>query len=112
MDYFYLDALIRQIRPGLQGALVNKIYQPQADTLVFKLWNGRQEVRLLMRLGAAHSSMYLTEQSYRNPLRPPRFCQLLRARLHRLDAIQLDKADRIVSLRFSGKDDQPYTLLA
>jgi predicted ribosome quality control (RQC) complex YloA/Tae2 family protein len=112
MDYFYLDALIRQIRPGLQGALVNKIYQPQADTLVFKLWNGRQEVRLLMRLGAAHSSMYLTEQSYRNPLRPPRFCQLLRARLHRLDAIQLDKADRIVSLRFSGKEGQPYTLLA
>nr|WP_320050455.1 NFACT family protein [uncultured Desulfuromonas sp.] len=112
MDYFFLDALIRQIRAELQGSLVNKIYQPLADTLVFKLWNGRQEVRLLMRLGPAAAYMYLTDQTYRNPLRPPRFCQLLRARLHRLASIQLDPDDRIVRLHFNGKEGRDYVLEA
>ena len=112
MDYFFLDALIRQLQAQLHGALINKIYQPQADTLVFKLWNGRHEVRLLMRLGPAVAEMYLTDQSDRNPLRPPRFCQLLRSRLHRLESIQLDATDRIVRMRFNSKEGSAYTLVA
>lgn len=112
MDYFFLDALIRQIQPQLHGALVNKIYQPQSDTLVFKMWNGRQEVRLVMRLGPAAAELYLTDQNARNPMRPPRFCQLLRARLHRLESIRLDPMDRIVRLHFNGKEGQSSTLVA
>jgi len=112
MDYFFLDALIRQIQPQLHGALVNKIFQPQSDTLVFKMWNGRQEVRLVMRLGPAAAELYLTDQNARNPMRPPRFCQLLRARLHRLESLRLDPMDRIVRLHFNGKEGQDYTLVA
>ncbi|MEA3465912.1 MAG: NFACT RNA binding domain-containing protein [Thermodesulfobacteriota bacterium] len=112
MDYFFLHALVHQLQPQLQGALLNKVFQPQRDVLIFRLWNGRCEHRLLLGTGGVGPRIYLTTAAYRNPMRPPRFCQLLRARLQRLVSIQIDKADRVVTLDFLGQQDETYRLIA
>lgn len=111
MDYFYLHALVRQLQPQLQGALLNKVYQPHDHLIILRLWNGGRQQRLLIDLRAETLGMYLTDTPYRNPVRPPRFCQLLRARLHRLINIQIDERDRIVTLEFAGKQGKTYRLL-
>lgn len=112
MDYFFLHELVHQLQPQLQGALLNKVFQPQRDILILRLWNGRTEQRLLLGTAGVGPRLYLTSQSYRNPMRPPRFCQLLRARLKRLVRIQIDKVDRVVTMDFLGQQDEPYSLVA
>lgn len=112
MDYFFLQTLVVQLQSQLQGSLLNKVYQPDRDLLILKLWNGRIEQRLLIGVGGVGPRIYLTTDNHRNPMRPPRFCQLLRARLKRLVRIEMDPADRIVRLRFVGPEDESYTLIA
>lgn len=112
MDYFFLQALIAQLQPLLQGAIVNKIYQPQPDLLIVRLWNGRGDQRLKISISASGPHLLLTEQVYRNPIRPPRFCQLLRSRLKRLVALSVSDCDRVVTMRFQGHDERDYRLIA
>ncbi|OQY20606.1 MAG: hypothetical protein B6I36_00275 [Desulfobacteraceae bacterium 4572_35.1] len=112
MDYFFLQAMVCQLRTELQGALLNKVFQPQRNILILRFWNGRIQQRLLLGIDDAGPRMYITDESYRNPLRPPRFCQLLRSRLHRLLHFDIDAADRVVKLSFVGKNGEQYTLVA
>lgn len=112
MDYLSLQSIVIQLQTQLQGALVNKVYQPDRDLLILKLWNGRLEQRLLIGVGGVGPRIHLTTNTYRNPVRPPRFCQLLRARLKRLVRIEMDPADRIVRLHFVGAQEERYTLIA
>ncbi|MCD6526236.1 MAG: NFACT family protein [Desulfuromonas sp.] len=112
MDCFFLQALIRQLQPLLQGAIVNKIYQPQADMLILRLWNGRGDQRLLISIAPPAAHLLLTDLPYRNPIRPPRFCQLLRARLKRLVSLTVSECDRVVVMRFTGQDERDYQLIA
>lgn len=112
MDYLFLQTLVAQLQSQLQGSLINKVYQPDRDLLILKLWNGRIEQRLLIGVGGIGPRIHLTTESHRNPMRPPRFCQLLRARLKRLVRIEIDPADRIVRLSFVGPEDECYILVA
>ncbi|MDY0190329.1 MAG: NFACT family protein [Desulfuromonas sp.] len=111
MDYFYLQALVRQLQPQLQGALLNKVFQPQEQLIILRLWNGGRQRRLLIDLNVETLGMYISTAPYRNPTRPPRFSQLLRARLHRLLTIEMDPCDRLVKLSFVGKNGEKYLLL-
>ncbi len=111
MDYFFLQALVRQLNPQLQGAMLNKVFQPQEHLIILRLWNGGRQQRLLIDLRAETLGLYITDQLYRNPMRPPRFCQLLRARLHRLSNIEIDQSDRVVRMDFIGTKGESYTLL-
>lgn len=111
MDYFFLQSLVVQLQTQLQGAMINKVYQPERELVILKLWNGRVEQRLLIGVGGIGPRMHLTTDEYRNPMRPPRFCQLLRARLNRVVTLELDPHDRIVRLDFVGFKDERYTLI-
>ena len=57
--------------------------------------------------------LHLVTHPLQNPPTPPAFCQYLRAHLHgaRIDAIQQEQSDRIVSLALTTKDG-PRRLVA
>jgi len=111
MDYFFLHAIINQLKGPLQGAVLNKVFQPQEHILILRFWNGGAQQRLLIDLSGDKLGLYISDQAYRNPVRPPRFCQLLRARLQRLVDLQLDQADRVVRMTFVGTDAEMYLLV-
>ena len=46
MDVFYIEAVVDQLQSLVTGASVKKIHQPDADTIILRLWNGRRELRL------------------------------------------------------------------
>lgn len=102
MEYPLLIKIIEELQQGLLPASVAKIYQPDADLLVFKLWNGRTSQRLLVSADPHRGRIHLTERDRLNPDRPPRFCQLLRARVARITSLELLNEDRIVLLSCEG----------
>ncbi len=103
MDYSLIKKIVPELNTALAGAKVAKIYQPSPDILIFKLWNGRETLRLLVSAEGEKSRLHLTEQSWPNPHIPPRFCQLLRARISRINTLQVVNDDRIVQFDCNGK---------
>ncbi len=110
MDFVLLENIVSELQQQLVPAVVSKIYQPDADLLIFKLWNGRQNLRLLISVEPANSRIHLSWRDWLNPDRPPRFCQLLRARIARIESIELVNEDRIVRLNCLG-DRGPCRLI-
>ena len=109
IDYFLLERIVAELAPRVAGAGIAKIHQPGDDSLVLRLWNGRQNLKLLIQVGQG-ARLHLTEQNIPNPFHPPRFSQLLRARLKRLESLSIPGHDRVVELNFSGTD-QRYRLV-
>ncbi|MDB4609668.1 NFACT family protein [Verrucomicrobia bacterium] len=103
MEYLLLTKIVEELQQELLPASVAKIYQPNADLLVFKLWNGRTSQRLLLSADSGKGRIHLTNRDRLNPDRPPRFCQLLRARVARIRAIELLNQDRILQLSCEGE---------
>lgn len=105
MDRQLLENMVIELQDLLSGVRVAKVHQPTADTLVLRLWTGRENLRLLISTGKL-ARIHLTEKDYPNPFTPPRFCQLLRARLKRINAIAQVGGDRIVRFDGSGPDGE------
>ena len=102
MEYLLLQKIVAELSDRICPSKVAKVHQPDADMLILRLWTGRETLRLLLSAEPGHSRIHLSEQEFLNPQRPPRFCQLLRARLARIEAITLVDNDRIVFIQGSG----------
>mgnify|MGYP001460009921 FL=1 len=111
MDSLTIAALVDECNLRLQGARISKIFQLSADELEFKLWTGSENLRLYLLCRPQRACFHLTEQNFPHPFTPPRFCQLLRARLTRVLSFEQVRADRLVLIKFSGKNDKRYQLL-
>lgn len=98
-----LQRLVEELQPLVAGAKCVKIHQPHPALIIFKLWNGRGNLRLLVSAEGRDARLHLTEQSWLNPATPPRFCQLLRARLSRIDTLEILNADRVVRIAGQGR---------
>ncbi len=102
MQYEILTEVVAELSEKLCNSRVSKIHQPDADILIFKLWNGRDTLRLLISAESIRSRLHLTEKEWLNPHQPPRFCQLLRSRITRIASIAVVNEDRIVQLECVG----------
>ncbi len=70
---------VREMHRSLEGAKVEKIYQPSRDEIVFSL-KSRKACR--MHICAGSSPMIgMTEKRSENPDKAPNFCMLLRKHL-------------------------------
>jgi len=110
MDSVIFQAMAVEVGRKLAGSRLDKVVQISAGTLVLKLWTGQEKVQLLLKADG-RSAFFLTREVHSAPARPPRFCQLLRARLRRLTSVQPEPLDRILHLYFIGPDKEPYDLV-
>lgn len=106
-DAIFLSAVTQELQQPLQGAKVDKIYQPERDTLVLQLRGSQGAKRLLLTANPAHPRLQLTALSLENPAQPPMFCMLLRKHLGggRLRSITQQPMERAVCLTFDCTDE-------
>jgi predicted ribosome quality control (RQC) complex YloA/Tae2 family protein len=102
MKYALLNEIVTELQTQIAGARISKIHQPEAEMLVLRLWNGTDNLRLLMSVKPGQQRIHLTDREWLNPHQPPRFCQLLRSRLSRIDRVQLVNHDRVVRIDCHG----------
>ena len=95
--------VVTELSAQISGARVSKIYQPSPEVIVFKLWNGRETLRLLVSAEGQSGRLHLTQRTWPNPHIPPRFCQLLRARVARINSLRVVNDDRIIQFDCAGK---------
>jgi len=110
MDSLIFQAMAVELKQKLVNSRLDRVVQTTAGTLVLRFWTGREKLHLLLKADG-QGAFYLTRQAHPAPASPPRFCQLLRARLRRLLEVRAEPFDRIVHFIFAGPDNERYDLI-
>lgn len=100
MDGLTLGFVAREMEPLLLGGRIDKVTQPEKDTLILWIRAGSENRRLLLCASPNNARCHLTAQNYPNPLEPPMFCMLLRKQLlgGRVQALKQIGGDRVLHL--------------
>ncbi len=107
MDGLCLRAAVNELTI-LCGGKIDKVQQPEKDTLLFTIRTLNDGTkRLLIVTHAENGRMQLTAQAFDNPMQAPAFCMLLRRRLigGRILSITQPGLDRVCTLTVRARDD-------
>ena len=82
LDAIFLTALTEELNTTLPGARIDKIQQPERDTVLLQVRSpAAGNRRLLLSASPNHPRLHYTEARWENPAQPPMFCMLLRKHL-------------------------------
>ena len=106
-DALFLTAVRRELEQKLLGCRVDKVQQPQRDTLILSMRGANGGGRLLLTASPNHPRVHLTQEPTENPAQPPMFCMLLRKHLTggRLVGMQQPEMERLLDLTFDCTDE-------
>ncbi len=107
LDSVTVSALAQELRGRITGAKIDKVQQPERDTLILSLRGPGGSVKLALCGGVGNARVHLTQASYENPERPPMFCMLLRKHLcgARIAALIQPERERILIFLLDGYDE-------
>lgn len=109
-DAGMLAAVIDELNRCSAGARVDKVYQPQNDTVILGLRTRDGARRLFMRCGANDPRMAYTSEPADNPAVPPTLCMLMRK--HFVGSVFVGATqpgfERVARLEFDGRDEMGY----
>ncbi|MBE6975474.1 MAG: fibronectin/fibrinogen-binding protein [Ruminococcaceae bacterium] len=80
LDAIFVTELCEELKNRITGMKIDRVRQPEKDTVVFTLRGQGVTERLLVCFGSS-ARICLTKQEYENPPQPPMFCMLLRKHL-------------------------------
>lgn len=107
IDAVFLSGLRAELEGVLLSCRVDKVQQPERDTILLQLRGAAGGGKLLLTASPNHPRLQLTALSFENPAQPPMFCMLLRKHLTggRLTAILQPPMERLVELQFDCIDE-------
>ena len=98
MDGLTTGFAARELNEILRDGRIDKITQPERDTIVLVIRAGGTNHRLLLCASPNNARCHLTMTSFSNPLEPPAMCMLMRKQITgaRIQEIRQVEGDRIV----------------
>ena len=107
IDAVFLESLRCELQEQLLACRVDKVQQPERDTILLSLRGPNGGGKLLLTASPNHPRIQLTSLSFENPAQPPMFCMLLRKHLTggRLVSISQPPLERLVELTFDCIDE-------
>ncbi|MBO7342143.1 MAG: NFACT family protein, partial [Clostridia bacterium] len=109
-DAGFLAAIAAEIRQVALGGRVEKVYQPERETVILQMRTFEGGGRLLINAGSSNPRVGFTQIPYENPQNPPQFCVLLRKHLSgaKLQSVTQIGFERVLVLEFETRDDMGY----
>ena len=98
MDGLTVGFAARELNEMLRGGRIDKITQPERDTVVLVIRAGGANHRLLLCASPNNARCHLTVGNFSNPLEPPALCMLMRKQLTgaRVTEIRQMGGDRVI----------------
>ncbi|MCD8115812.1 MAG: NFACT family protein [Oscillospiraceae bacterium] len=100
LDAIFIEELGQELRDSLTGMKIDRVHQPERDTVILSLRGNGASRRLLLCFGSGTARACVTERSYENPPQPPMFCMLLRKHLTGARIVDISQPDRERMLLF------------
>jgi Predicted RNA-binding protein homologous to eukaryotic snRNP len=108
LDGVTLAYLVYELAPLVNGARIDKIFQPEKEEihLLLRLQQGTK--RLLLSTSATSSRFHLTQENKKNPASPPMFCMILRKHLEggKIVGLQQNELERVVTFEVQNYNDR------
>ncbi|MCQ2516192.1 MAG: NFACT family protein [Saccharofermentans sp.] len=109
--------LARELDNKLSGGRIDKVYQPDKQTVIVTIRANAKMEKLLISANPSCVRMNLTSSTRENPKMPPSFCMLLRKYLSgaKIESISSPCYERIIEIKVSNNDEladlKHYTLI-
>ncbi len=107
LDAIFISELCRELDGTVTGMKIDKVRQPEKDTVVLALRGNGQSLRLAMCFGSGSARVCVTSAEYENPAQPPMFCMLLRKHLTgaRIQGVTQPEGERMLLFRLTAMDE-------
>ena len=110
LDAGFLAAIAAEFKQTAIGGRIEKVYQPERDTVILQMRTFEGGKRLLINAGSANPRIGFTAIPMENPQNPPQFCVLLRKHLSgaKLLAVRQLDFERVLVLEFETRDEMGF----
>lgn len=111
-DGIVTRAMVRELQDRILLGKIEKVYQPEADELVFHIHTKDGNVKLLASVGSAHARVCFITENPVNPPAPLAFCMLLRKHLQggRITEITQKDSERIIEISLETLNELGFTM--
>ncbi len=109
-DAGMVGAVAHEINERINGARVEKVYQPEKDELVLALHTKEGNLRLSIAAGANNPRISFVTRQKENPPTPFLFCTLARKHLTGAKILSVRRVDfeRVVEIAFDSRDEMGF----
>ncbi len=109
-DGIMTAAVAAELNSMLDGAKIEKVYQPETEELLLHLHTKYGKKKLLLSASSHHAGVHLTEEAYDNPAQPSAFCMLLRKHLQsgRITDVSQAGSERILEFQVETLDEMGF----
>ena len=106
-DGIVMHAAADELKSALCGGKIDKIHQPERDTITMAVRTPAGVYKLLLCANPSCARVHLTDYSYENPMSPPMLCMLMRKHLSggRITQIEQSGFDRIMIIHVESYDE-------
>ncbi|MFQ5353765.1 MAG: NFACT family protein [Thermodesulfobacteriota bacterium] len=101
-----IEKVVEELREALMGGILSRILQPEPRSIVLCVFIRGKRENLLLSANAPNERLHLTNTKKPNPMRPPRFCALLRSRVGNAVIKEIAKipGERIVEILLEKRE--------
>lgn len=106
-DGIVMHAAADELKSALCGGKIDKIHQPERDTITMAVRTPAGVYKLLLCANPSCARVHLTDYSYENPMSPPMLCMLMRKHLSggRITQIEQIGFDRVMIIHVESYDE-------
>lgn len=107
LDAIYLSALKNELSSALVDGKIDKVQQPERDTVLLTVRSKGENHKLLISVGTGRARIHITKESLPNPSEPPMFCMLLRKHLMgaKINSVFQPEYERMLKIELSSRDE-------
>ena len=111
-DGIVTRAVVRELQKNILLGKIEKVYQPEADELVFHIHTKNGNRKLFASAGSAHARLHFIESNPVNPPAPLSFCMLLRKHLQggHITAVKQKDSERIIEISLETLNELGFTV--
>lgn len=105
-------AMVQELQDTITLGKIEKVYQPEADELVFHIHTKKGNRRLFASCSSAHPRVHFISENPVNPPAPLAFCMLLRKHLQggRIVAIEQKGSERIIEMQIETLNELGFSV--
>ena len=106
-DGLVLSAVRTELEDKLAGGRIERIYQPEKDTLILTVHRTGSRRRVVLSSHAQNGRVHLTTTTRENPAAPPLFCMVLRKHLEggRIKGFEQPGLERVLRIIIDSRDE-------
>ncbi len=105
-----IEKVVEELKEAITGGIVSHVSQPEPRSIVLRVFRRGKTLTLLLNANPPNERLHLTQKKLPNPMRPPRFCALLRSRIGSalIREVRKVSGERIVEIALDKgwKDDE------